>query len=203
MKNYSWQSIVKLSKVLLFDDESTSEQLLKSITNMRFEALFRMKLYDELIAEVQSILNNQEHLDSLLTVTTNDSNNNIDYHTTISMRLLLNNIKLMTGRSQEAMDQLIILKRWLLCCNDNNNDNNNKSSTIILFWLWEVKSHIINAHIRLRNWKAATLELNDMINEIEIFIQDAINIQEKANYIKALIYVMLKLAKLLLQVVKL
>lgn len=182
----SWQSVVKLSAKLLFEEESVPEQLLSKITALRFEGLYRMKQYDELTTEATGILTEEEkriHLEG--------GNANFNYNIIVAMRLLLNDIKLMTGRSEEAIEQLNAMKKWL---------EGVEQSAVVSFWLWQVKSHLVNGYIRVRNWKEATVLLNQMINDLETLKMGCTSDNDKSKLTKAQILLLTRLARLLFQV---
>ena len=205
---------------LLYDDETTPEHLFDSITCMRFEGLFRMKLFDELSAEIQSILTSNESntIDpsdllstksassiSLLqpptttTIETSLLSNYINYNLTISLRLLLINIKLITGRIPEVLELLYILKNWIVLLIKNEIKIN--IIHILNYWYYQIKCLIINVLIKTRNYKSACIDLNDMINEInhEYYLK-AVNNIEKCFYNYTIIFLLLKLSRLFIQV---
>ncbi len=182
----SWQGVATLSSKLLFEKENLPEQHLSLITGLRFEALYRMKQYDELATEAASILAEEE---SRLAV--EGESNRFNYNTTVSMRLLLNDVKIMTGRSEEALQQLLAMHKWLASL---------PQESIVTFWLWQVKCHIVNGYIRLRNWKAATLEMNRMLNDLQSLVQGCTNAETKIDLVKAQIVLLTRLARLLFQV---
>lgn len=182
----SWQGVATLSSKLLFEEENLPEQQLSLITGLRFEALYRMKQYDELATEAASILAEEESR-----LTTEGESTLFNYNTTVSMRLLLNDVKIMTGRSEEALQQLLAMHKWLASL---------PQESIVAFWLWQVKCHVVNGYIRLRNWKAATLEMNQMINDLQSMVQSCTDADTKINLVKAQIVLLTRLARLLFQV---
>ena len=203
--------MVNLSKTLLFQDESTSEQDLIRISCIRFEALFRMKLYDELTVEVGNVLNSEEKRVEAEKVQQQQAQvageappSNVAFQTksqqnlnlTVSMRLLLYEVKMMTGRSQEALEKLLLLSKWLLDLEV----ADGTPTAVVSFWLWQVRCHIVNAHIRLRNWKAAALDLQAMIVDLDRYMSNNDCADEKAALMKAKIILLLKTARVLLQV---
>jgi hypothetical protein len=185
--NSSWQGVIKLSGKLLYEQQNVSEQIVSKITGLRFEGLYHMKQYDELATEATSILAEEE----LKIAAAEDNTEHFNYNVVVSMRLLLNDIKIMTGRSEEAIQQLMSMHKWLKTL---------PQKSIVAFWLWQVKCHVVNGFIRLRNWKAATLEMNGMINELQEFVHNCVNVEEKANLVKAQIVLLARMARLLFQV---
>lgn len=185
-KEFYWQSVANLSEKLLSEQGKVPEHLLSRVSGMRFEALYRMKLYDDLANEVSSLLVDEERK-----FKSDPDPKKFNYNVIVSTRLLLNDIKLMTGRSEEAVEQLNSMKLWLL---------NIEPSNIIFFWLWQVKSHLVNGFIRLRNWKGASLELNGMLNELQGRIQACNHTEDRTNLLKGQIILLTRLARLLFQV---
>jgi len=182
----SWQGVATLSSKLLFEEENLPEQHLSLITGLRFEALYRMKQYDELATEAASILAEEESR-----LAAEGESERFNYNTTVSMRLLLNDVKIMTGRSEEALQQLLAMHKWLASL---------PQESIVTFWLWQVKCHVVNGYIRLRNWKAATLEMNRMLNDLQSLVQGCSNVETKTDLVKAQIVLLTRLARLLFQI---
>lgn len=178
--------MVRLSAKLLFEEETVPEQLLSRITALRFEGLYRMKQYDELATEATGILVEEEKR-----MATEGEHAKFNYNITVSMRLLLNDIKLVTGRSEEAIEQLNGLKHWLEGC---------EQSSIVCFWLWQVRSHLVNGYIRVRNWREATMQMNRMLNDLQVCMQGCTSAGDKSQLVKAQILLLTRLARLLFQV---
>jgi hypothetical protein len=195
---------------------------------MRFEGLYRMKQFDELSAEIQSILTSNEtntiDPSDLLSTTSASSislqlpppppstttttatietsllSNYINYNLTISLRLLLINIKLITGRIQEALELLYILQNWIIILIKNEIKIN--IIHILNYWYYQIKCLIINVLIKIRNYKLACTDLNDMINEINhVYFLNAVNNIEKCYYNNTIIFLLLKLSRLFIQVI--
>lgn len=185
-QSFFWPAVLKLSGQLL-EQESTPDHLLCNITRLRFEALYRMKLYDELANEVTAILQDEEKK-----IAGDADPQNINYNVVVSMRLLLNDIKLMTGRSEEAVEQLNAMKAWL--------ESVQPATSVVLFWLWQVKCHIVNGYIRLRNWRSASLELNGMLNELQRRHTACTSAEDRTHLLKAQITLLTRLARMLFQV---
>jgi hypothetical protein len=194
-QSFYWPQVLKLSEKLLLQ-EDLPEQLLSTITRLRFEALYRMKLYDDLANEVTIILNDEEAKNGDATPA------EFNYNIIVSMRLLLNDIKLMTGRSEEAVEHLNAMKRWLETVTTENATNNTVNISA-LFWLWQVKSHIVNGYIRLRNWRAASLEINSMLNDLQARVLACTGsgcAEDRSLLVKAQIVMLTRQARMLFQV---
>jgi hypothetical protein len=190
-QSFYWPHVLKLSEKLLLQ-EDLPEQLLSTITRLRFEALYRMKLYDDLANEVTIILNDEEAKNG------DASPAEFNYNIIVSMRLLLNDIKLMTGRSEEAVEHLNAMKRWLVSVTSDNTTSNNSA----LFWLWQVRSHIVNGYIRLRNWRAASLEINSMLNDLQtrVLACPGSSAEDRSLLVQAQIVMLTRQARMLFQV---
>ena len=178
--------MLQLSGKLLFESENFPEHLLGSVTRLRFEAQYRMKLYDELATEISGLI-----AEETKKIESGGNNSGFNYDVIVSMRLLLNDVKLMTGRSEEAVEQLHNIKTWL---------STEKPSNNVIFWMWQVKCHIVNGYIRLRNWKQASLELNCMINELHQRVNACTNAEDRSSLIKAQILLLTRLSRMLFQV---
>jgi hypothetical protein len=110
-----------------------------------FEALFRLKLYDDLCTDLGQRLSVNSTAINKITVDTIES---LDQ--TVSLRLLLAEAKLLSGRGSEAMDLFRSLQQWL--------ETVTLSPTLTsrkLFWHWQVRGALCNALIRQRSWKPA------------------------------------------------
>lgn len=184
-QSFYWPGVLKLSGTLLAQ-EGTTEQQRTEIIRLRFEALYRMKSYDELANEVTAILSEEERKVAV-DVQPREFNHNI----AVSMRLLLNDIKLMTGRSEEAVEQLNTMKAWL---------SSEAPTSNVLFWLWQVRCHIANGYIRLRNWRSASFELNDMLNDLQQRVLVCGSVEDRSQLVKGQIVLLTRLARLLFQV---
>jgi hypothetical protein len=184
----AWQSIVKTSGIIL-SEGNVPESVLAKVTGLRFEALYRMKMYDELSTEASSLLLSEENRMQAA------NDDKVNYTVLVSMRLLLNDVKLMTGRSEEAVEQLLSLKDWLASIIKDSPQN-----ATAVFWLWEVKSQIVNAYARLRNWNCAIITLNGMLHELETLRLSTTNTDDNTNLLRAQILVSVQLARLLFQV---
>lgn len=202
-QSFFWPSVLKLSSKLL-EQENTPEHLLSSIMRIRFEALYRMKLYDELANEVTAILVEEEK--KMEHDGDDQQGSSFNYNVVVSMRLVLNDIKLMTGRSEEAVEQLNAIKTWLTATanattsESSNSSSNGGNNSIVLFWLWQVKCHIVSGYIRLRNWKSASLELNAMLNELQQRVAVCTVAEDRTNLLKGQITLLTRLARMLFQV---
>jgi len=147
----AWRYVVDLSEELLSASTTTSpvgQDGLSFVVRMRLEGLFRMKMFDELILEATKIL--QLERQSL------EKNGGLDV--TTALQLLLVEVLSLTGRGDEAMSRLHLLKSFLKSPNSPYNSR---------YWLWKTKSSIVNCSIRMRLWRSAVAELTSMLDEVE------------------------------------
>ncbi len=183
---HSWKNVLVMSSKLFSESESMISCY--PIWRFRLESLFRLKMYDELSTEAASLLNIEEKKDTV--------NVNIVY----SMKLLLSEIKVMTGRNQEALDQLYILRNTLQKQQHMNTPATANTHFSVPFWLLQIGSHIVNAAVRLRNWKTAVTELRRMLCDVKAATAAAVDAQEVLSMKRSQVMVLLRLSRVLLQV---
>jgi hypothetical protein len=168
---------------MLFENEDSV--LNRKVWQLRFEGLFRMKMYDELATEANNLLLNEESKEQI------EINPNI----VVSMKLLILEVKVMTGRNQEALDQLYLIRSLL------RKETDTHGST--RFWLLQVGSHIVNAAVRLRNWKTAVNELRRLLCDVKTEIASGSEVFSTADVLslkRSQVVIMLRLSRILLQV---
>lgn len=178
---HAWQGVVNLSSKLLFDNDI--KDCNDKVWHLRFEGLFRMKMYDELSVEAGNLLSREESKSS-------GANHNM----IASMKLLLYEVKVMTGRHQEAVDQLYAFRQHLELQGQDD---------FTRFWLLLVTAHITNAATRLRNWKGAITELRKLVVDVKHEISVAKDMVSKINLQRSLVLILLRLSRVLLQVPRL
>ena len=98
----AWSSVVSLSSKLCRNTVPVVNNKLSLVYQYRFEGLFRMKMYEDLLHEVTDILSEEES--NLRNLTLSDSHAALvaAHNITFSLRLFIVEVKLMTGRSQEV-----------------------------------------------------------------------------------------------------
>jgi hypothetical protein len=82
----------------------------------------------------------------------------------LSLKLLTIEVAMITGHSADALEQLRKIERWLL-----SNQQSNADAAVVRtvdYWQWQVKMHIINAHLRTRNWGLALTALKRVTKEL-------------------------------------
>jgi len=177
----AWKHVVEMSGKLLAQSESSTENGLSFVLRTRFEGLFRMKMFDELTHEVTRILEQEAA----------KSNKNMDV--VLALRLLIAEILSLTGRGEEALTELTVLKRGL---GEGGGagagaDAGQGSNPL---WLWRTKNSIVNVAMRMRLWRTAIGEMTGMISEVEAAKAD------EMEYAKAEIVLLGRLSRAMLQI---
>jgi hypothetical protein len=184
-----WQGVVRVSSKVLAESTTLTNAQRRTAMGVRFEGLFRMKMYDDLSNEISQFLEEEENKQEDPTLTPSERQCLI-----LSMRLLLNDVKLMTGRGEESIEELKMVSSWLA----------SSEHSAMIFWLWRTKMHIVNAYIRMRNWKAALLEMDCILAELEqrgaLLAVDDKQSDDTPRLIMAQIFMLVKMARLSFQV---
>lgn len=153
-----WRSVVDISGKLISNEDfvvAANETLSLSL-QLRFEGLFRMKLFDDLSLEISKVLGSQSGLD--------ENRRGPTVYVIVSLTVLLAEIKSLTGRGSEALEQLYRLRanlRIMSSAVTGGNDN-----LIIQWWQMKVWNQIINILLRQRQWHLALHELSELLFEI-------------------------------------
>lgn len=142
---------------------------------LRLEGMFRLKMFDEIGQDTNTILNEEDGA-----LGSSDSHNNIS----LAMRLLSCEIKIMTGRCDEAVEQLLLLRKSLV----------EKEFPGRIPWDLRFQCAIVNAYIRMRQWRLAVLELRNALADIDLKFEVA------SHALNAKLSVLCLLARVLLQV---
>ena len=163
---------------------------LSYVMRIRLEGLFRMKMFDELNREVSKILESEAErlVQAKAQAQGKETGKSLDL--TTALRLLLVEILSLTGRGEEALTQLHILKHWLQTTAENVN---------VPYWLWKTSGLIVNCTIRLRNWRAAVQELTNMLSVINSTLPNRQNEKESGSVCKAQVVLLCRLARTMLQ----
>jgi hypothetical protein len=182
MKNNSWQNVINLTSKIITESATLYDEGYCLVLSMRFESLFRLKMYDDLNVEVSSALE-----------TLNDSfserkDNPFLIGFIYSVKMLQCEIKMMTGHSIEAMEQIAFVRTWL-------RGNAGVFRQELSYWEWQSTCHLINCNIRSRNWKNSIRVMRQMLVDLRA-------LEEASNHFAYLskVVVLLRLSKLLLQV---
>ena len=179
--------MVHSSGKLLSENGDLSVEDVRTINVLRFEALFRMKMYDDLNVELASVLS--QYVNNAST----DFEHSSVLNFTVASRLLQSEVKLMTGHSIEALEHFDQLQCWLESLQISNNCRKT-------YWLWHIKCHILNSNIRSRNWKGSLKLLRNMVHLIDNLLSTNSNGSDSVFLHKAKVILLLRSAKILLQV---
>lgn len=150
--------------------------------SLRLQGLFRLKMLDELVEEAAVVLSMQAQfpLDSSLEGLSDGAPHPMfDAGTTVALHMLLLEVKLLTGRNEEAMEQQSILRNKLSAVvravdmhggaapvAENAARLSIRSDDIQRYsWYWKVFACIINTSVRLRLWRHAVAELSRLLSE--------------------------------------
>lgn len=194
-KSCSWNEIVRHTTNLLADRSSISQfskNEMNMFTKLRYEALFRMKMYDDLMTEVTLQLQNLEAENNHLNQESAD-----DHFDLISgYKLLIFEVNLMTGHGQESLEHLLRYRKQLSGLQAGNGSVPHRAT----YWLWHAECHIVNTSIRTRNWKRAIKDLTVLSNMLRDYLVETNNEEEKCDYYAARIVILCRLTKILLQV---
>jgi len=186
----AWKYVVELSDKLLSAPGGamlpSGQDGLSYVMRIRLEGLFRMKMFDELNHEVSKIL--ESEAERLVQAQGKETDKSLDL--TTALRLLLVEILSLTGRGDEALTQLHILKYWLQTTEENVN---------VPYWLWKTSGLIVNCTIRSRNWRAAVQELTSMLHAINSTSPNCQNEKESGSVCKAQVVLLCRLARTMLQ----
>lgn len=156
---------MKISQDLLNTHHYEDHTLRHFIYSLRFEGLFRMKLYDELTTEINLLLTHQPSFDQI------DNIQILQLEHYLSLRLLLSEVKVMTGHSQEAIEEYLSLQHWLTSLSS---FYPNES----MYYHYHISCHLINTYIRNRNWKYAIRLLRDLSITVQQLIQTKLQPQQ-------------------------
>ena len=168
----AWKYVVEMSGKLLAQSESPTTFGLSFVLRTRFEGLFRMKMFDELTHEATKILEQEAA----------KSNKNMDV--VLALRLLIAEILSLTGRGEEALTELSVLKRGL--------GEDGGSNPL---WLWRTKNSIVNVAIRMRLWRTAIGEMMGMLSDVGEAAKAG-----GTEYAKAEIVLLCRLSRAMLQI---
>ena len=191
----AWKYVVELSEKLLASTSASGfggavgPDGLSYVLRIRLEGLFRMKMFDELNHEITRIL--AEDAEKKSKAVGKDRSDDLS----VAMQLLMAEVLSLTGRGDEALTQLHLLKKWLSSTSLNVNAP---------FWSWKSSGAIVNGCIRQRLWRNAISELTNMLDEVykarsAASSQTNWNEKERAGVIKAEVILFCRLSRIMLQ----
>lgn len=171
-RHHAWSLVVNTSSKLLSRDQNIaySGGTLTLVMKLRFEGLFRLKMFDELILEVNKIIIYEDlRLSQHIASSDFTVNTVIDCDLSIAMKLLLAEVKALMGRYDESLEQLYVL-RAVLQTHENPNTVPETSHYVVknaAFWIWRIRSAIVNAATRQRQWRISLTELLSMLKDLQ------------------------------------
>ena len=170
-KSNAWKNVLDLSTEMLKDYDLSKVPLnsdLRTLLFYRLEGLFRMKMFDELATDVGKFISIFEDAKRSLEGPAIDKNlvtidKRICSHVIISLKVLFAEVKFSTGRGEEAVEQLYILRDILL----DEASELGITKKIVTFWVLKVNSCIINMLIRQRQWKTVITHLHILLLQVK------------------------------------
>ena len=198
-RSHAWRHVVELSSRVA---DSRADCPFSLGTKLRLEGLFRLKMFDDLSFEATNLLS------ALRTRILRDvdsdeavrSSNNIN-----AMRLLISEVKTMTGNGEDAFQDMFQLR-----------DELEKQTALdplsavspSLWWTWRVTSSIINAAIRQRLWRMALGELLGFLTSLRTkhksmadTLYSSSSKESMKGFRRVEIIVLCRLSRILLQVI--
>jgi hypothetical protein len=169
----AWKHVVAMSDQLLtskdqslFVNEGTQFNL---VFRLRMNAFFRLKMFDELVQEATAVLTTEEHRINALR---DQSDTGYDRphqgvcnsDKVLALQLLLIEARAMTGRGEEALQQLYALRKWLC---DDLSDVEILENDEILWWKWRIQWSIINTLSKQRQWRQTLFELQTTLRDVQ------------------------------------
>ena len=168
--------------------------VMSPVLKLRLEGLFRLKLFDEVIEEINSALTNASNLTSLpsstsaISPTSSDQSSHepircnitqemkyaaviphLDFDTLMILNMMTIEVRLVTGRTEEAMEELGLLKQQLYIDPMKVKEIKQSEWSRILkgyYWYWVVVMSLCNACCRQRQWRICITELTNMLKDI-------------------------------------
>lgn len=189
----SWQDLLKLTQQLLSEQHRQSTASLPergAVLAVRFEALFRTKMLDDLQAELSREIDSLQGRPLVET----------EFDRVCSYRLLLQEVRILSGNAGSVVEDLLALHEELLQLEhgEDNGDESRRRSWRASYWRWACSLQLVNAFLRLRQWRRALLELR----KIQRGLADegsAQHEEEKTDFCYARVALSIRLVRLLLQ----
>ena len=174
---------------------------------IRLEALFRLKMFDDLSFEANNMLAHEKQRSNLPGQTNEITQSSL----VISLQLLLAEVKAMTGSSEESFQLLYRLRTELNVSHVDNNipidTNCSKQLNPTKWWILRCSASIINAAVRQRLWCIAVNELQTMLKSVQSIYSDYCATNDIHNtprtttsYHQVEIILLCRLSRILLQV---
>lgn len=189
----AWKYCVDLLEPMITssgDASSASDILIK----YKLQGLYRMKQFDNLLVEISKIIAHEEAL-----------KNNANMDTVISMKLLLADIKVLTGQGEDAMQQMYLILHWLKDIQAHPEKYSYSKSIDVDWWLWRTRGLVLSAKIWLKLWRSAYDDMIAMLNDIRSQISNScgngsVDDQPPITLVQAEIIMHLRISRLLLNI---
>ena len=184
----AWSHVVELSMELLKGNPQSAyadDSSLSVIFVFRMVGLFRLKMLDELQYETSSAMAIEEsklltHLNGVDTDMDADQAglgtflqfpmpplDSFCLDNIISLQLLLTEVKFVTGHSDEAVNLLYTLRKWLTESeNAKKLSSGDDQCSRCLMWKWKVMWSLINVLLRQRLWRQGIKEMLTLLREL-------------------------------------
>ena len=164
------------------------DQSLSVVFTFRMIGLFRLKMLDELQQETCAVLALEEskllsHLTGRETVVEAEkggvgtflgyprpSVDSFRVDNIVSLQLLFVEVKVVTGRGDEALNVLYMLKQWLSTPEEGAIPAAAADSAVgsrVLMWKWKVIWSLVNVLLRQRLWRQGIKEMISMLDEVQ------------------------------------
>lgn len=191
----SWQELLKLTQQMLSDQQLQSAVLplpdRDAVLAVRFEALFRTKMFDDLQSELSREIDSFQgrHLAEK------------EFDCLFSYRLLLLEVRILSGNAGSVVEDLLAVQGELVELEHGqcHGDESRKRSWHASYWRWATSLQLVNSFLRLRQWRRALLELRS----IQRGLADESSAQheeEKTDFCYARVALSIRLVRLLLQI---
>lgn len=157
-----WRSVVDISGKIVSDAsfETFGNDVMDITLQLRFEGLFRMKLFDDLSLEISKVLSSEMKSVKDAEVAERCSSG---IYKIVSLNVLLCEIKSLTGRGAESLEQLYRLRNDLMSMSAVATSEEDR--TVIHWWEMKIWNQIVNALLRQRQWHLALHELSRLLLE--------------------------------------
>lgn len=188
-------------QILSTKDSSGNEgSQLNIVFRLRMSAFFRLKMFDELLHEASTVLAFEEQQAHVLLQGIERPKQGLFFSDKVlALQLLLIETRTMTGRGEEALQQLYSLRNWLC---DNLSPNNNDQ---LLWWKWRVQWSIINTLSKQRQWRQTIYELQTILRDVQWKRSNLSapqhGIHSHASLLSSEILVLCRMSRTLLQVI--
>lgn len=156
-----WRSVVDISTKLMKDEDFSSREKdeLSTTLQYRFEGLFKMKMFDDLMLEVGRFLQAEGSTRDATSIDALSLRPNA-----MSLSVLVCEVMSLTGRGGEAIEQLYKLRRILEI--SLSSKDSEASDLLFQWWYYKIWNQIVNVLLRQRQWHLALHELSRILSII-------------------------------------